>query len=338
MRFREFAPIIAFFTFWSSLGKSWLGKKISVTISPVGILPGDPWFGDAMSTTLSIPTSRLSTGNSAAAELQGVFKPGEHAWTTEEIDRHYDAIARDPHYFQFANIPRRIIECLESLATVIEREAVHARLLAYYVFIGVVDDEIESAQFEIGEITLRRLANPLPCFDRETRASKSQFMTEVLKQHIDPGIHSQVLHKFTELLQANLAERRASTMKGYIEQRKLVGRLTAELSYLLVQNFLSPEQTDCRELMMEVGAVGCLVDSVFDARADKRDGALSFRPSWLDFLRLGVATIFKGIMLVVTHPRMLPLFADAMRDNFYDRLRPHVCVIQDDSACSGVMK
>jgi hypothetical protein len=290
-----------------------------------------------MNATLSITTSGLNAGNSAAAELQGV-KSTEHAWTTQEINRHYNAIARDPHYFQFANIPQRIIKCLGSLATVLEPETVRARLLAYYVFIGVVDDEIESAELEIGEATLRRLANPLPCFDRDTRASNSQFMTEVLKPHIDPTIHSQVLRKFTQLHQANLAERQASTMKGYVEQRKLVGRLTAELSYLLVQNFVSLEKTDCRKMMMEVGAVGCLVDSVFDARADKRAGALSFRPSWLDFLRLGVATMFEGIKLVVTHPRMLPLFADAMRDNFYDRLRPHLRVDQDDSACSSAMK
>ncbi|HEY6045484.1 MAG TPA: hypothetical protein VIU65_02710, partial [Pyrinomonadaceae bacterium] len=86
---------------------------------------------------------------------------------------------------------------------------------------------------------------------------------------------------------------------------------------------VSFEATPCCELMKEVGAVGCLVDSVFDARADKRAGALSFQPGWIDFLRLGTTTTFDGIKLVVTHPRMLPLFAEAMRDNFYDRLRPH---------------
>ena len=290
-----------------------------------------------MSTTLSIPTSGLSPGVSAAGELAGVFLPTGQ-WTAQEINQHYDAITRDPHYFQFANIPQRIIQCLESFATVLEPETMRARLLAYYIFIGVVDDEIESAEFEIGESTLRRLANPLPCFDRDTRASNSQFMTEILKQHINPNIHSQVLRKFSELHQANLAERQASTMKGYVAQRKLVGRLTAELSYMLIQDLVCFEETRCCEIMTEVGAVGCLVDSVFDARADKRAGALSFRPGWLDFLRLGATTILGGIKLVVTHPRMLPLFADAMRDNFCDRLRPHAHVIEDDSARSPAMK
>jgi hypothetical protein len=291
-----------------------------------------------MSTILSITTSELSAGNSTAPELPGVIKPTEHEWTTQEINQHYEAIALDPHYFQFANIPQRIIQCLESFATVREPETVRARLLAYYVFIGVVDDEIESAEFEIGERTLRRIANPMPCFDQDTRTSKSQFMTEVLKQHIDPTIHSQMLTKFRDLHQANLGERDAQTMKGYVEQRRLVGRLTAELSYLLIQNLLSLEKTDCCELMKEVGAVGCLVDSVFDARADKRTGALSFQPGWFDFLRLGVATMFDGLKLIVTHPRLVPLFANAMRDNFSDRLRPHVQVVPGDSACSTTME
>src|ERR1044072_1134873 len=291
-----------------------------------------------MSTTLAITTSGLRERYSVAGEFPKVAKSAVHAWTSEEINRHYDAIARDPHYFQFANIPQRIIQCLESFATVLEPETMRARLLAYYLFIGVVDDEIESAQFEIGAITLKRLANPLPCFDRNTRASKSQFMTEVLKQHMAPTIHSQVLTKFTKLHLANLGERQASTMKAYLEQRKLVGRLTAELSHILIRDLITLERADCCELMKEVGAVGCLVDSVFDARADKRDGALSFQARWWDFLRLGLTTIFDGIRLVVTHPRMLPLFADAMRDNFYDRLRPHSHAPQDDSACSTGMK
>ena len=142
-----------------------------------------------MSTIVSITTSKLSAGDSTAAELPNLFEPTEQGWTTFGIRQHYDAIAREPHYFQFANIPQRIIQCLESFATVLQPEMAQARLLAYYLFIGVVDDEIESGEFEIAERTLMRLANPLPCFDRDTRSSKSQFMTEVLKQHIDPAIH-----------------------------------------------------------------------------------------------------------------------------------------------------
>jgi len=163
-------------------------------------------------------------------------------------------------------------------------------------------------------------------------------MTEVLKQHIGPTIHSEVLAKFCDLHDANLAERDALTMKGYVEQRKLVGNLTAEVSYLLIRDLISSQVVNCCRLMKDVGAVGCLVDSVFDARADKRTGALSFRPRWFDFMRLGITTMLAGIKLVATHPRMLPLFADAMRDNFYDRLRPHAPIIQDDSAGSRHLK
>jgi len=291
-----------------------------------------------MSTTLSITRPGHSAGNSVAPELPGVFESTEHRWTTDEIDLNYEAIARDPHYFQFANIPQRIIRCLESFATVLEPETARARLLAYYVFIGVVDDEIESEESATGETTLRRLANPLPCFDQDTRVSKSQFMTEVLKQHIGPTIHSEVLAKFRDLHDANLAERDALTMKAYVAHRKLVGNLTAELSYLLIRDLISSQVVDCCRLMKDVGAVGCLVDSIFDARADKRTGALSFRPRWFDFMRLGITTMLAGIKLVATHPRMLPLFADAMRDNFYDRLRPHALIIQDDSAGSRHLK
>lgn len=242
-------------------------------------------------------------------------------WNAIEAGKRYEAIARDPRYFQFANIPNRILRCLESCATVRHPETIQARLLAYYLFIGVVDDEIEAGVFQIGEKILSRLANPLPCFDEDTRTSKSLFMIEVLKQHIDPVSQPQVLRKFRDLHRANVAERLALTMKAYIEQRKLVGSLTAELSYLLIREFLSSQLIDCCRLMKDVGAVGCLVDSLIDARADRQAGALAFRPTVSDFVFLCVTTIFDGTKILLKHPPMMQLFVKAIRDNFYDRRR-----------------
>lgn len=255
------------------------------------------------------------------------------SWNTErDIAQRYDAIARDARYFQFANIPPRILRCLEQNAKVLQPETIQARLLAYYLFIGVVDDEIESGQIEIGPTILQRLANPLPCFDDVVWISTSQFMTEVLKRHIDPFVHQQVLDKFGELHKANLAERRARTMRAYIEQRKLVGSLTAELSYLLICDCVSSETIDCCGLMKEVGAVGCLVDSIVDARDDKRAGSISFSPTLFDFLLLVVTTLIDGARIGLRHPRMIRLFLEAIKDNFYDRRRSL------NSASSPVLK
>ena len=144
--------------------------------------------------------------------------------------------------------------------------------------------------------------------------------------------------KFSDLHQANFAERQADTMKGYIAQRRVIGNLTAELSYLLIQDLLSSQKIDCCRLMKDVGAVGCLVDSVIDARADRRAGTLLFKPGVSDFLSLCFRTFSDGIKLVLSYPRLLLLFADALRDNFRDRLRPHTHVIHGDSTGSPAMK
>ena len=273
-----------------------------------------------MSTNLLTPTSKPSPRDTirTPSDFFGAEPDGSSA---KEIVKRYHAIIAEPRYFQFARIPQRIIRCLERCATVRNPETIHARLLAYYLFIGVVDDGLESAEFGIGEEILKRLANPLPCFDEDTLSSKPQFMTEILKQHISPIIFAQVLRKFRELHQANLAEQHALTMRAYIKQRRLVGNLTAEISYLLVRDCLAAETVDCCRLMKDVGAVGCLVDSVIDARADKRAGTLSLRPTWTSLLFLFATTVFDGMTLVFTQPRMLPLFANAIRDNFQDRRR-----------------
>lgn len=275
-----------------------------------------------MSTILSLETAKFAgkqPGAVVAADSSRLSGCG--ADTQREIERRYEAIARDARYFQFANIPPRILRCLEQNATVRQSKTIQARLLAYYLFIGVADDEIEAGNAEVGDRILARLAHPAPCFDEAVWTSKAEFMTEALKQYINPFVYQQVLNKFGELHQANLAELRAPTMKAYIEQRKLVGSLTAEISHLLICDCVSSEVIDCRRLMRDVGAVGCLVDSMIDARDDTRAGSLSFSPTLLDYLVLTLRTLLDGTKIILKHPRMMRLTLEAIRDNFYDRRR-----------------
>jgi hypothetical protein len=239
----------------------------------------------------------------------------------ESIAQRYDAVVKDPKYFQFANIPDRIIRCLELVATIRQTETMRARLLAYSLFIGVVDDEVELAESEIGEQLLNRLASPLSFFDEAAQISKAHFMTEILKQHIEAEVHEEVLARFRDLHRANLSERTARTVKTYIEQRKSVGHLTAEISYLLIRNCVSFEAIDCCRLMKEVGAVGCLLDSVIDTRTDQRSGNISFRPTFIDFMVLSLATFVAGSRTILKYPRMLSLFWEGICDNFKDRKR-----------------
>lgn len=235
----------------------------------------------------------------------------------------YEGIVCDPRYFQFARIPDRIIQCLELCGISCDHERARERLRVYYFFIGVVDDEIDCARLDVGEKILKRLANPIPSFDEETRNSRAQFMTEILKQHLNPT-NSQVLRKFRRLHKANVTERNAPTMRAYVKQRKLVGRLTAELSYLLIRDHLLGDSSDVRRLMKEVGAVGCLVDSIVDAASDKRAGLMSFRPTYFDSVFLFTQTFLLGMRITLKHPRLVPLFVEAIRDNFYDRRRSYV--------------
>jgi hypothetical protein len=239
----------------------------------------------------------------------------------DEIEPLYQAIARESRYFQFAGIADRIIRCLEQCGLQCDQKTVTECLQAYYLFIGVADDELEQSQVELGEKILDRLAHPVPSFELDTTTSRAQFMTEILKRHISLTNHSQVLLKFRRLHRISVKERNVRTMSAHIQQRKLVGRLTAELSFLLIRDHLSGDSSQAGELMKDIGAVGCLVDSVIDAGADKRAGLMSFRPTFFDTVSLVTQTLVLGMKVVLKHPRLLSLFGEAMRDNFHDRRR-----------------
>ena len=80
-----------------------------------------------------------------------------------DLDLAYQAVARDPRYAHFINIPERIIRCLDYFQLACNRIEVSQRLRAYYLFIGVVDDRIDRGELEIGKDILDHFNDRAPC-------------------------------------------------------------------------------------------------------------------------------------------------------------------------------
>src|SRR2546425_11209382 len=152
----------------------------------------------------------------------------------------WETIARDPRYAHFINIPERIIRCLDHFDVECKKEEVRRILRAYYLFIGVVDDAIDSGEIEMGEHILACFYDRVRSFDRQT--SHVRVAIDLLKRSINGEIYPAALAKLDELYRAVVAERKATTIKAYVKQRRLVGSLTAELSYLLIRPFLKREE------------------------------------------------------------------------------------------------
>ena len=244
----------------------------------------------------------------------------------------YDMIVRDPKYRHFVRIPERIIRCLDYFGIAGDRIAMSKLLQAYYLFIGVVDNAIDSGEMETGRIVLYH-------FETETAAglesiiSDVVLMTEVLKRHISEDVHSLILSKLRELYQAVVSERATASIESYIEQRKAVGRLTAELSYLLIRPLLKGEHESLLDFMQQVGAVGCIVDSIIDLNADRRLGLLGFKPTIRCFEKLTCFALLDGLRLASRHPRLSGLFFEAIVDNVRDRFgrqSPALCSMVSD--------
>jgi hypothetical protein len=252
-----------------------------------------------------------------------------------EIDRLYQAISRDSRYGHYVRIPERICRCLDYFGVAFQRRAASERLHSYYLFIGVVDDALDSSRLETGGEVLKWLGAGLPSFDEETRQSRVKLVTEVLKSHIGRELYPVVMAKLEELYRAVVREREARTMTAYLEQRKTIGQLTAELSYLLIRPLLLSEHKDVRRFFLKVGEVGCLIDSAIDLKSDGRLGLLSFRPTLKDYLRLAGRMLREGAGLLLRHPRLLGLFLEAVGDDLLDRLHargPRTLSGQSDGA------
>ncbi len=252
-----------------------------------------------------------------------------------EAERLYGALARDARYGHYVRIPARICRCLDYFKVAASRRAVRERLHAYYLFIGVVDDLLDAGRVEAGAEILERLGDRRDDFEEGARLSHVRLVTEVLKRHIGEEVRESASLKLGELYGAVVGERAAATVGEYIEQRKAVGRLTAELYYLLIRPLMARECEELRRFLQEVGEVGCLIDSTIDLRSDGRLGLINFKPTLRAHLRLAVRTLCEGLKVSLKHPRLSGLFLEGLCDDIFDRLRARPPRTESDRAESA---
>jgi hypothetical protein len=233
----------------------------------------------------------------------------------------YQDLADLPKYQHFVRIPDRIIQCIDHFGVTCDRPAVRTSLRAYYLFIGVVDDAIDSGKIDAGRLILDYLNARAPVFDEAARRSSVRLITEILKCHINDQIYSLTMAKLRELYSQVVSERSATSIESYIEHRKSVGSLTAELSFLLIQPNISGDPQTLLQFMKEVGAIGCLVDSLIDLSNDRRLGLLGFTPRTMDYVKLALCSLRAGLRVSLRHPGLSGLFLQAIADNIGDRFR-----------------
>ena len=236
-----------------------------------------------------------------------------HPGTTNQSDD-YDRIAREPRYRHFVRIPARIIHCLDYFQVGGDRVAAARILGAYYIFIGVVDNAIDSGEPQAAAKVFEQLAGPVT-----TDCSEVAIATENLRRQLDRKTGFTLRNQLSLLYESVCQERLVVSIEAYVEVRKAVGRLTADLSYVLIRPLLDGEQPTLRAFMQQVGAVGCLVDSVIDLSSDQRRGLVSFTATSRDYLKLLLAALQEGLSIGLKHPRLAGLFTYAILDSVRDR-------------------
>ncbi len=232
-----------------------------------------------------------------------------------------DPILSDPKYVHFARIPRRICQCFDHFGASYDRQPVEATLLAYYLFIGVIDDLLDAQPCRTGDQILNMLERTGDDDSFDALPALTAIAVQRFQSRIDRRIRPAVLAQLRQLHHCVLAERDAASIRQYIAAREAVGRLTADISFHLISQHLQTHHDLLRSFLGEVGAVGCLTDSVLDLRQDERDGLLPFTPSLADHGRLVLRAFGSGARALMQHPRLTRVFLAALADNVRDMWR-----------------
>lgn len=249
-----------------------------------------------------------------------------------ELWRRYQEIVDDSRHSHFTRIPERILRCLDSLRIEFDRADAHERLLAHYLFIAVVDDAIDSGDEGVAQTVFDRFHDPACNLNQIADASDVAIVTEILKSHVEDDNRVSLLRSLQRAHREVIQERETRSIREYIRHRKALGRATAKQSYLLIESALSePNHKLCR-LMEEIGAVGCLVDSVIDAREDDRSGLLNFDLTAVSYAALCFSTTIAGLRVLAKRLSLIFLVAEAVIDNIRDRGRTQATIPQVESS------
>src|SRR5574341_2032708 len=126
-----------------------------------------------------------------------------------ELLHRYLAIVSDPKYCHFTRIPERIVRCLDRFHAKFDREAVRDRLLAHYIFVGVVDDAIDSGQSRVAETVFDSMGGPASDLSENLSISDVVVVSEILKSHLDGDLRVAMLNLLRQALHEIHGERAA---------------------------------------------------------------------------------------------------------------------------------
>ncbi len=200
-----------------------------------------------------------------------------------------------------------------------DAESVAQTLRVYYEFIAVVDDAIDSFGLGLSAKIASRVSWTPESPPLENARETYEVVSDRLRAEIPSTSFSNIIAELNLLLEAVIIEDGALTFAKFIDARERVGRLTASVSYHLIEPSLDRSDDTVEEFMSEVGAIGCLVDSLIDFRYDVHRTKVRWHRSIFDWFRLVGLVCSRGRWLLYRYPTLVTVFLGAVLDNFLDR-------------------
>lgn len=266
-----------------------------------------------MNLKMSVLQDALSTGSTMDQAALSIKSRKQQAAAL------YAKLEQDVRFRHYVQIPDHICGSLKYFPIKFDYSAVHDRLYAYYFYIGVVDDVIDRAEVDEGQSVLRQLIQTARDPTIVWPPTPVSVVTERLAVYLRGDLGIRVLATFEQLHEAAIGERKATSLARHVIHRKAVGRLTAQVSYLLIEPLLQGSSHVIGPFMRSVGDVGCLIDSTIDFRSDARNGLLGFCPTPSAHLSIALRALFGGAAVLARHPQLGRVFLNSIYVNLRDR-------------------
>jgi hypothetical protein len=222
-----------------------------------------------------------------------------------------EQLVMEDRFAEYRSLCARFTTLLDYFNINYNKEKVRKKIGVFSIWLKLMDDLMESE--DIGERILIQLRDKEVHLDEKKLEEPDSFFTELFKQQIEPQSYDTIISDLDVLYQSAVKEDNSQTIDEYISNCRVVGSLTGEVLYKIVQPDLSGNSEEFRTFFRDLGTLVELADSCWDIRKDRSN--LKFNIGLQETLKLYTVTAIEGLKMFKKYPKMSIEFIRSVKRN-----------------------
>lgn len=220
-----------------------------------------------------------------------------------------------PEYHPYRSLYRRVDSVLTRLGIDFDRDTLLKKVGIGTIWLKTLDDLIDHGDFESADRAVARFHNPKVNYDDQTAKEPIHFLTEAVKQLVEPERYDQVIGKFVDVYKfvRDSHEKRFSSLSQFLEYREKETMLVTEAGYIGIETNLKNGHKKFKEFLSMANFFGAYFDTLLDVKEDVANSLYS-KPSKAEIKDLQLR-LLQSTLGLLKFPGVYPEYLQSLYRN-----------------------